>query len=72
VWTRDDAERVGQAGADVVVVGCAGIGNADWARKVLSSEYAPTKAPWTPEHLHSQHVGARVVEYLGRMGLVAK
>jgi len=71
VWTRQDAERAEAAGADIVVVGRAAIAHPDWPQASVSSDFAPVRPPWPPEHLRNAAVGPDLLEYLsGFPGMV--
>ena len=71
IWTRDDAQRALDAGADVAVLGRAAIAHADWPTVSRGADWQPTRPPWTREHLRAQHVSDPFVSYLARFdGLV--
>jgi 2,4-dienoyl-CoA reductase-like NADH-dependent reductase (Old Yellow Enzyme family) len=68
VWTRADAERLHDHGADVVAVGRAAILDPDWPRHVIEQGHAPVRGPKTPEELAAVDVSPRFVSYLRRFG----
>ncbi len=70
IWTREDAERVLELGADVVALGRAAIANPDWPRLARGEGFAPKLAPLTPAELAERDVGPRFVEYLRGMRMV--
>lgn len=71
VWTREDAERALEAGADVVVVGRAAIIHPDWPRVSAQDGWTPQRPPWTEDALRKAAVGTALIDYLGRFaGLV--
>lgn len=72
IWTRDDAQRALDAGADVVAIGRAAIIHADWPRASAAPDFRPNRPPWTREALHAQAVGPALTAYLaGFDGLLA-
>lgn len=64
VWTKEDAEEGKKAGADVLVIGRAAIGNPDWPRDFLNEGFEPVRIPWTEEHLQSVAVSESFITYL--------
>ena len=66
IWSRSDAERVLDDGADLIALGKSAIGNADWGRSVAVLEWEPSRPPWTPAQLAAEGVGPRFVTYLRR------
>ena len=71
IWTREDAERALEAGADVVVVGRAAIIHPDWPRVSGRDGWTPHRPPWTEDALRKAAVGTALIDYLGRFaGLV--
>lgn len=65
VWTAGDARAVLDAGADLVALGRSAIGNPDWPRDAATGR-APTRPPFSHEHLASVDVSPRFVAYLER------
>jgi 2,4-dienoyl-CoA reductase-like NADH-dependent reductase (Old Yellow Enzyme family) len=71
IWTRDDAARAYDAGADMVALGRSAIAHPDWPRVAGSPEWAPHKPPWDPARLREAGVGAAFLDYLsGFAGMV--
>ncbi len=66
IWTRVQAQRALDAGADVAVVGRAAIGNPDWPRDSAQPDHAPLRNPFDPEQLRSVDVGSRFLSYIGQ------
>lgn len=72
IWTRDDAEKVLELGADFVALGRPAIANPDWPRLVQDSDWQPTRPPHDPDDLHAKAVSPLLVSYLRRWkGFVA-
>lgn len=73
VWTAEDAGAVLAAGAQLVFLGSAAIGNPDWPLAARESGYEPVRRPFTRAHLRSVSVSEGFVRYLNYMpGMVAK
>lgn len=71
VWTQGDAQAARAAGADVVVVGKAGIVHPDWPLAMQQPGFAPIRPLWTLDHLASVDVSPAFQRYLLRFpGLV--
>ncbi|MBL9102388.1 MAG: NADH:flavin oxidoreductase [Myxococcales bacterium] len=66
IWTRDDAERTLDLGADFVALGRAAIANPDWPRQVLDPNFEPVRPPHPPADLASKAVSPTLIEYLRR------
>ena len=64
IWTKEDAEEAKQAGADVIVIGRAAIGNPDWPKQFLQENFEPIRTPWTREHLKSVDVSEKFINYI--------
>lgn len=64
MWTREDARRTLDAGADVAVFGRASIAHPDWPRASAAPDFAPLRPPWEPDHLRSVDVGPPLLGYL--------
>ncbi len=64
IWTRADAQRALDAGADVVVLGHAAIAHPDWPLVSGEPGFEPIRPPWTPEHLRSVDVGPGMLDYI--------
>jgi 2,4-dienoyl-CoA reductase-like NADH-dependent reductase (Old Yellow Enzyme family) len=72
VWSRQDAERLVELGADVVSVGRAAILDPDWPQRVGRDGREPVRPPRTAAQLAEVAISPGFVEYLRRFrGLVA-
>lgn len=72
VWTRADAERCLELGADMVALGRAGIVNPDLPRACEDAAWTPRRPPLTPEEYAARDVSPRFLAYLRRFdGMVA-
>lgn len=71
IWSREDALRAVEAGADVVVIGRASIAHPDWAVASAQPGFEPKRPVWSADFLRSVDVGEPLVEYLrGFPGMV--
>ncbi len=66
VWTRQEAERVLELGADAVALARAAIVNPEWANRAADPLWEPRRPPLTPEELHERGVSPPFVEYVRR------
>lgn len=64
VWTAAQADAVLAQGADLVGVGRAAIGNADWARRVAEPGWEPPRPPYTVGRLRAAALGPDLIEYM--------
>ena len=64
IWSKGDAERVLELGADVVALGRAGILNPDWPQRVGTGDGEPARPPMSREDLVARAVSPRFAEYL--------
>lgn len=72
IWTRDEAERLLELGADVVALGRPAIVNPDWPLRAAEPGWEPRRPPLTPKELGALAVSPGFAEYLrGWQGLVA-
>jgi 2,4-dienoyl-CoA reductase-like NADH-dependent reductase (Old Yellow Enzyme family) len=72
VWTRDEAQRLHDHGADVVAVGRAAIVDPDWVEHVVAQGLDPQRGPRTPAWYADVDVSARFAQYLRRFpGMLA-
>ncbi|MCB9559903.1 MAG: NADH:flavin oxidoreductase [Kofleriaceae bacterium] len=72
VWTRADAERQLERGADLIAVGRAAIVDPDWPRHVAFGSDEPRRPPLTRDELRAVDVGEKFVTYLQNFrGMVA-
>ncbi|TVQ27395.1 MAG: NADH:flavin oxidoreductase, partial [Spirochaetaceae bacterium] len=60
-----DAAQTIAHGADMVAIGRAAIGNANWPQMLADGE-SPTLPPHTPEHLKTEGLSDRFVDYMRR------
>ncbi|HEY4056516.1 MAG TPA: NADH:flavin oxidoreductase [Kofleriaceae bacterium] len=63
IWTREDAEKALELGADVVALGRAGIVNPDWPKQIAAGE-AIQQPPVTEQWLLDRAVSRPFVKYL--------
>lgn len=66
IWTRDDAQRAADHGADIVAIGRAAILDPDWPLNVARDGYAPVRGPLSPGQLGDVAVSPKFAEYLRR------
>ncbi len=66
VWEAADAQFVIDEGADMVGVARVAIAHSDWATRLYEEGYAPERPPFTPEHLSSEGLSQRFVDYMRR------
>ena len=66
VWTAKDAQWVLDEGADMVGVARVGIAHPDWPMCLNDSEYAPSRPPFTEQHLLAADLSPRFVAYMKR------
>jgi 2,4-dienoyl-CoA reductase-like NADH-dependent reductase (Old Yellow Enzyme family) len=66
VWTRAEAERLLELGADVVALARSGIVNPDWPLLAGDPQWEPRRPPLTPAELGELAVSPGFVEYLRR------
>ncbi len=64
IWTRADAERAEAAGADVVVLGRAGMAHPDWPSASGQPGWEPVRPPWEPDYLRSVALGEPFLRYI--------
>lgn len=66
VWTRADAERALERGADAVALGRAAILNPDWPRRCDDPSWEPTRPPVTTAALRALDLDATFATYMRR------
>jgi 2,4-dienoyl-CoA reductase-like NADH-dependent reductase (Old Yellow Enzyme family) len=66
IWTRAEAERLVERGADVVALGRAAIVNPDWPRQIVDPAWEPTRPPLTRGELLDRAVSPEFAQYLSR------
>lgn len=64
VWSREDAQRALDAGADMAILGRAVIGNPDWAERSKDPSWQAARPPWTEQHLRDADVGEALIRYI--------
>lgn len=65
IWTAEEAEQAIALGIDVVALGKAAIGNANWPA-IAKGDAELVRPPYTVEHLLQQHLSPPFVEYMKR------
>lgn len=65
IWDDADAELAIDLGADIVALGKAAIGNANWPT-LAKAQTDPLRPPYTVEYLLQQHLSPPFVEYMKR------
>lgn len=66
IWTRDDALRQLDLGADAIALGRSGIANPDWPVEVAKDGKEPTRPPLTREQLRDRALSDGFIEYMKR------
>lgn len=66
IWTREDAKRALDAGADIVALGRAAIAHLDWPTVSSMNNFEPVLPPWDPNYLKQVGVGDKFIKYLMR------
>lgn len=66
VWTRGEAEKVLELGADAVALGRSAIANADWPMRVDDAGWEPKRPPLTPDELRARGLSDTFVGYMRR------
>ncbi len=64
VWTTKDAQQVMEQGADLVGVARSAIGHSDWASHLGNPDYDPQRPPFTVEHLLSEALSEKFIDYM--------
>ena len=64
VWTRGDAERVLDEGADAVAIGRAAIANPEWPLDIANSRWEPRRPPLTVAELRARGLNERFANYM--------
>ncbi len=64
VWSAAQAQAVMEQGADLVAVARSAIGHADWASHLGDADYDPQRPPFTAEHLLSEGLSEKFVDYM--------
>jgi 2,4-dienoyl-CoA reductase-like NADH-dependent reductase (Old Yellow Enzyme family) len=66
IWTRADAERALDLGADVIALGRSAIVNPDWPRRISDPNWQPVRPPATPEQLREWGLNDHYIDRLRR------
>ncbi|HAE55220.1 MAG TPA: oxidoreductase [Acidimicrobiaceae bacterium] len=66
VWTPEQANLVLEEGADLVGMGRAAIGHADWPIRAQDPNFEPQRPPYTPEYLAEQALSPQFINYMRR------
>jgi len=73
IWTREDAQRQLDLGADAIALGRSGIANPNWPHEVAKNGNEPTRPPLTPEQLRQRALSDGFVDYMRQWkGFVAE
>jgi len=64
VWSRSDANRLIQQGADLVGVGRVGLAYPDWAKEICHEDFDPKRPPFTVDHLKKAELSDVFIEYM--------
>ncbi len=73
IWSPKDAMQALEAGADLVSLGKAAIGHANWPTLAKNLDEIPVYPPFSVNHLRNQSLGNSFVEYMKRwVGFVAE
>ena len=64
IWSTKHAQQVMEQGADLVGVARTGIGHSDWASHLDNLDYDPQRPPFTAEHLLSEALSEKFIEYM--------
>ena len=66
IWTRDDAERALDLGADVVALGRSAIVNPDWPRRIADPNWQPVRPPVSAAQLKEWGLNDVFIERMRR------
>lgn len=66
VWTKEDAEKCLNEGADIVAIGRCAVGNPDWPKMIDKPGFVLQRPPFSVDYLHSVNVSDPFVNYLRR------
>lgn len=64
LWTRVDAERVIDKGANAIAIGRAGIANPEWPHKVANPAWEPRRPPLTVAELRERGLNESFASYM--------
>ncbi len=72
LWTREEAEKMIDLGADFVALGRSAIANPDWPNRAADASWQPRRPPLSREELVARGLSPPFVEYMRRWkGFVA-
>ncbi|MGE0638139.1 MAG: NADH:flavin oxidoreductase [Bacteroidia bacterium] len=66
IWSRSDAEKALELGADIVAIGKAAIAHANWPTQVKDFSAQPAPQPYSVKHLQEQNLGPAFIHYMKR------
>lgn len=66
IWSRSDAEKALELGADIVAIGKAAIAHANWPTLVKDFSVQPAPQPYSVQHLKEQDLGPAFIHYMKR------
>jgi len=66
VWTRAEAEKLLELGADGIAIGRAAIVNPDWPKRIADPKWEPKRPPVTADELRERGLSHRFVDYMRR------
>jgi 2,4-dienoyl-CoA reductase-like NADH-dependent reductase (Old Yellow Enzyme family) len=66
IWTRADADAVLALGADAFALGRVAIAHPAWPQEATAPDYAPSRPPFSVEHLRAADLSPTFVEYMRR------
>lgn len=64
IWTKEEAEKCIEEGADMVSIARAAVANPDWANLAKNKNFEPIRPPYTHQQLEAADVSEPFVEYL--------
>lgn len=66
IWSGADAERAIELGADIVAIGKAAIGHANWPSLAKDKNFIPQPPPYTVDYLKKQTLATAFISYMSR------
>ncbi len=66
IWTRADAEKLLDLGADGVALGRCAIGNPTWPRDIERSDFEPRRPPFTTQELVDRSLSPKFAGYMSK------
>jgi 2,4-dienoyl-CoA reductase-like NADH-dependent reductase (Old Yellow Enzyme family) len=64
LWTKEEAEKQLEMGADFVALGRSGIANPDWPRRAAEEGFTPERPPFSEANLLSKALSPKFVKYM--------